>query len=438
MAPVAFDLLKTKYQRVFDFLSASENVKSEKIKSNFEKFLKNHIVLGFNSGCYDLNLIKKQLIRVLLPKLDFVIERNNHFMCIKTEVLRFLDIKNYIAPGFSYEKFIKAYDVGQIKFFFPYEYVDSLEKSNNLLSNHETFYSNLKEANITPEDYQAVARKWQEENWIFLRDLLIYYNNLDVGPFVEAIEKCVMFYKNEVLDFFKQAFPVSRITNRYLFLQTPSDCYFSLIDKKNADLHQLILDQLVGGPSIVFKRLAIKNETLIKNHLYSNPKICKILKGFDASALYLWAILQKLLTEFFVRYKETNEYHPETPHKVGLASYQWLNWVAVTEDKFIQHGFNIGERRLTSRNLPVDGFCQETNEAFEFMRCLFHRCISCHLEGGINPLNGKTFQELHRKTKKKIKLLEECGFHVKVIWECQWKQLSLDRESFVMGEFGSY
>ena len=49
MSSMAFDLIKTKYQYVFDFLSASENVKSEKLKSNFEKFLKHHIVLGFNS-----------------------------------------------------------------------------------------------------------------------------------------------------------------------------------------------------------------------------------------------------------------------------------------------------------------------------------------------------------------------------------------------------
>ena len=172
MPSMAFNLLKTKYQYVFDFLSASENVKSE--KSNFEKFLKNHLVLGFNSGCYDLNLSKKQLIRVLLSKLDFVIKRNNHFMCIKTEMLRFLDIKNYIAPGFFQEKFIKAYDVSQSKFFFPYEYVDSLEKLNHPLPNHEAFYSNLKQTNIALEDHQTIVRKWEEENWTSLRDLLIY------------------------------------------------------------------------------------------------------------------------------------------------------------------------------------------------------------------------------------------------------------------------
>ena len=96
MSFAAFNLLKTKYQYVFDFLSASENVNGEKTKSNFEKFLKNHIVLGLNSECYNLNLIKKQLIRVLLRKLDFVIKRNNHFMCIKTEVLSILDIKSNI------------------------------------------------------------------------------------------------------------------------------------------------------------------------------------------------------------------------------------------------------------------------------------------------------------------------------------------------------
>ena len=253
MASMAFDLLKTKYRYVFELLSSSENTKSEKLKSNFEKFLKNHIVLGFNFGSYDLNLIKKQLIRVLLPKLDFVIKRNNHFMCIKTEKLRFLDIKNFIAPGFSYDKFIKAYDVNQTKFFFPYEYVDNLEKLNHTLPNHEAFYSNLKETNITEIEYQAVVRKWREENWTSLRELLIYYNNLDVGPFVEAVEKCVIFYQSKGLDLFKQSFSVSGITKRYLFSQTPSDCFFSLIDKKNSDLHQLMMDQLVGGQAWFLK-----------------------------------------------------------------------------------------------------------------------------------------------------------------------------------------
>ena len=96
---------------------------------------------------------------MLLSKLDFVIKRNNHYMCVKTEALRFLDIKKYIAPVFFYEKFIKAYNVSQTKFFFLYEYVDSLNKLSYLRPNHKTFYSDLKQSNITEEEYQTVVKK---------------------------------------------------------------------------------------------------------------------------------------------------------------------------------------------------------------------------------------------------------------------------------------
>ena len=32
--------------------------------------------------------------------------------------------------------------------------------------------------------------------------------------------------------------------------------------------------------------------------------------------------------------------------------------------------------------------------------------------GGVNFVNGKTFQELRQNTEEKIKLLENCGFRV--------------------------
>ena len=129
-----------------------------------------------------------------------------------------------------------------------------------------------------------------------------------------------------------------------------------------------------------------------------------------------------------MRYKEEERYQPKTPHKFGLVSDQWLSWVAATEGKFIQHSFNIGERRLTPRNLPVDGFCEETKEVFEFLGFWWHGCKRCQSPGRVNLVNGKTFQELRQNTKEKIKLLEDCGFHVRFIWECQWKRLSLEED----------
>ena len=49
-------------------------------------------------------------------------------MCMKTDSLKFLDISNYLAPGFSYDQFLKAYECEQTKGFFSYQWLDCLDK----------------------------------------------------------------------------------------------------------------------------------------------------------------------------------------------------------------------------------------------------------------------------------------------------------------------
>ena len=88
---------------------------------------------------------------MVLSILSFEIKQNNHYMFVETEASGFLDIKIYIAPGLSYEKLIKAYDVSQTKLFFPHECVDSLDQINHPLPNHQAFYSSCKLANIAEE-----------------------------------------------------------------------------------------------------------------------------------------------------------------------------------------------------------------------------------------------------------------------------------------------
>ena len=96
-------------------------------------------VIGFNSGKYDLNVIKQFFVHYLLKpsKQDdnddeeeeeadddetrFVIKRQNTFMCFSTRKLRFLDIINFLAPGYSYDKYLKAYGCELQKGHFPYE-----------------------------------------------------------------------------------------------------------------------------------------------------------------------------------------------------------------------------------------------------------------------------------------------------------------------------
>ena len=42
-------------------------------------------------------------------------------MCLSTDQLKFLDMNNYLAPGFSYAKYLKAYGCEVTKGHFPYE-----------------------------------------------------------------------------------------------------------------------------------------------------------------------------------------------------------------------------------------------------------------------------------------------------------------------------
>ena len=83
----------------------------EKLQDKLELYLMELPVLGFNSCKCDINAAKNPFFAHLVKheQVQFVIKRNNNHMCLKTMHLKFLDITNYLAPGFSYDQFLKAY-----------------------------------------------------------------------------------------------------------------------------------------------------------------------------------------------------------------------------------------------------------------------------------------------------------------------------------------
>ena len=63
-------------------------------------------------------------------------------------------------------------------------------------------------------------------------------------------------------------------------------------DRKRNNLFYLLKDSIVGGPSIIFNRYHEANKTKIRD----GDKFCKKIIGYDANALYLWAIAQEMPT----------------------------------------------------------------------------------------------------------------------------------------------
>ena len=193
-------------------------------------------VIGFNSGKYDLNVIKQFFVTYLLKsgkkndkddvndeaddnddddndddddETRFVIKRQNTFMCFSTKKLKFLDIINYLAPGFSYDKYLKAYGCELQKGHFPYEYMDDVRKLDDCaLPLQEAFYSRLKNEGISDEDYARCHAVWGDNRMKTMRDFLVWYNNRDVVPFLEAIDKQFAFYQQQNIDMFKDGISV--------------------------------------------------------------------------------------------------------------------------------------------------------------------------------------------------------------------------------------
>ncbi|PVD28864.1 hypothetical protein C0Q70_11459 [Pomacea canaliculata] len=194
---------------------------------------------------------------------------------------------------------------------------------------------------------------------------------------VFTLDSQITFYATLGVDMVKDAISAPIIKLCYLF--KTSDVYFSLFNNKTKDIHSLLRDNITGGPSIIFHRNHEKSQTCIRNNL---SKPVQSIEGFDANALYLWALCQNMPTEHPIIRKKDNNFKGEKRDVYGQKCREWLEW--------------LGKRRIR-----VDGWDSETQTVYQFHGCLFHGHENCSLTRGhvINPFNKKPLVELREKTR---------------------------------------
>ncbi|EGZ24969.1 hypothetical protein PHYSODRAFT_326017 [Phytophthora sojae] len=353
-------------------------------------------VFGFNSGPYDINLIKADLFAVIGTDNITSAIKNPSYMCIATSDMKMLDISNYIPAGTSYAKYLSTY-LGECKCDDKIRCVRGLGKGifpQPEVPPKSAFDSALRSSSISDEDYVRVQFVWEHYGMKSIKDLLIWYNNLDVVPFIKAIKAQRELFKRFELDMFTDGvslpglsekvmyqtcfnnlqqpskepaeafdFPASRLSGyktqdadadrefnmtlehlndllerqKYLcglcykqltadtasadrinnklghidgniliscvgcnvarknmplkdfrhkkLLEFNSDRLVYSIDREEKDIYTKMKANIAGGPSIIFNRYAKRNETKIRG-----GRICKKIIGYDANALYLWAL----------------------------------------------------------------------------------------------------------------------------------------------------
>ena len=149
-------------------------------------------VFGFNSGRYDINMIKEYFVKNLAIISDVnVAKKENSYMFLSTSKFKFLDIKNYLAPGLSYDAWCRAYGCELQKLAFPYEWSDSFDKLNHKGPvKYEEFYSSLKGGiTISQEEYQNFRDEFRKRGCETMKDWLKEYNLADVKAFYRGSRK---------------------------------------------------------------------------------------------------------------------------------------------------------------------------------------------------------------------------------------------------------
>ena len=271
------------------------------LQESLERYCNVLPVFGFNSAKYDINLIKCYLLPVLINERDIeatVIKKANQFISFSFGDIQLLDIMNYFGGATSLDSFLKAYKTSETKGFFPYEWFDDPDKT----SSYGAFYSKLRSCNPLEaeykdyvnllksglsteqavvklklskppptgiENYQYLQQIWKQEQMSSLKDFLRWYKNKDVVPNLEAMQKMIAFYHDKDIDMLKLGCTLPNLAN--ICLHKSTDAKFYPITEGDKDLLEKIREDVVGGPSIVFTRKAVVDETLSESlQTYAN------------------------------------------------------------------------------------------------------------------------------------------------------------------------
>jgi len=96
-------------------------------------------------------------------------------------------------------------------------------------------------------------------------DWLRYYNNLDVGPLIEALQKMKTFYGERGIDICKDAVSLPGVSFQYLLRAIDSKSKNNLY-ASGEEAYKHLKAAVSGGPSIVFTRYHEAVVTRIRSH----------------------------------------------------------------------------------------------------------------------------------------------------------------------------
>ena len=274
------------------------------LQEHFERYCNTLPVYGINSAKFGINLIKLTLLPILVSERQIeatVVKKSNQFVSFNFGHVQLLDIMSFLGGAISLDSFLKAYKTEESKGFFPYEWFDNPEKLNNKeLTPYDSFFSKLRKINslenhhndfkdlttsglsskqavcklrlnkMPPtgdENYACLQSIWVNKGMKSFKDFLMWYNNKDVIPTLEAMKKMIGFYHQKEIDVLKFGCTLPNLANICLHKTTDSKFYFLPKATKNF-WRRFVKTWLVVPP------LTLHAKLWLTKLLSANQRIC--------------------------------------------------------------------------------------------------------------------------------------------------------------------
>ena len=236
------------------------------------------------------------------------------------------------------------------------------------------------------KNYQYLLDILNHENMCTFKDFLRWYNNKDVVPTLEAIQKLLVFYNKKGIDMLKLGCTLPNLAN--ICLHKSSSAKFYPFTETDEDLLQKTREDMIPDPSMVFTRRAVVNETFIR----SARIICKSIVGIDASQLSPYFMCQPMPTGLYTRWEfdsESNRFKPQQNKSRIFENAVMSFFQKKRPDCKIKSFYTTGTQKKIDC-FKTDGLCAHCNSVFKAMGCFYHYCLCqearpCLTEEDIQP-----------------------------------------------------
>ena len=126
------------------------------------------------------------------------------------------------------------------------------------------------------------------------------------------MQKMVEFCHNKGNDMLKLGYTIPKRAN--ICLHSSTSAKFCPFTESDRDFPSKVQEDMVGGPSMVFTRKPLVDET----HIPKSTIVCELIVGIDASQLYPYSMCQVMPTRLYTKFEFDSDLQTFKPRQYKI------------------------------------------------------------------------------------------------------------------------